>query len=358
MPIVPPSPPTTRVPVRAAVWWRRHAMRGGMAAAALVAMGVAALAAQRAWQDAHIVQRWPAPGTLVDVGGHRLHLRCMGGGGAPPIVLEAGMGGWSQDWAAVQPLLARGGRVCAYDRAGYGWSGTPMQPRTGLQAVQDLRRALDAAGLPSPRVLAGHSMGGLLVGLYARTYPQDVAGLAFVDAVGRDYAAQFPAPRYAAFRASLGRLLAGAAALAPWGLPQAAGLSTSLVAVRLPLPERDSAQAWGLSVRHYRTLRAENEAFDGVLAEALAAGPLPRVPVRVLGSGKMNDFPPGLEDEAMRTAWVRNQERIAQEAGVVRVVLARSGHYLHLDEPQAVAQALDGLRAEARVFAQRPHNPL
>lgn len=262
------------------------------------------------------------------------------------------MGGWSQDWSAVQPLLALGGQVCSYDRAGYGWSDTPRTLPSGLQAVQDLHRALDAAGVASPRIFVGHSMGGLLVDLYARTFPKDVAAIAMVDAVGRDYAAQFPAARYAAFRASLGRLLRLGSLVAPLGVLQAAGQPMSLVAARLPLAERPSAIAWSLSARHYRTLERENLTFDGVLQQVLAAGPLPQVPARVLSSSQMRDFPPGLEDAAMRAAWRRNQEQLAHELETKPVVFAHSGHYLHLDEPEAVAPQLQNLRTEV---AQHGH---
>ena len=125
-----------------------------------------------------IVKHWPAPGRLLSVGTHRLHLHCMGQG-TPAMVLESGMSGWSQDWAWVQARLAQGGQVCSYDRAGYGWSDPAPAPRDGLAAVDDLRRTLDTAGVATPRLLVGHSMGGLLIGLYARAYPREVAGLAF-----------------------------------------------------------------------------------------------------------------------------------------------------------------------------------
>lgn len=287
------------------------------------------------------------PGQLIDVDGLRLHLHCTSSGSAPPLVLESGMGGWSQDWAAVLPALARGGMVCAYDRAGYAWSDDPAEPRSGARSVRQLKRMLDAAGVPSPRIFVGHSMGGLLVSLYARTWPQDVAGVALIDAVGRDYVAQFPSARYAGFRASLARLLRWASVAARLGLTRVAGRGMSLVAARLPPGERESAQAWALSARHFQALEQENAAFDDLLGQVLAAGPLPRVPVRVLCSSAMRDFPPGLEDEDMHAAWVRNQASVAREWGVRQEVLAATGHYLHLDAPAAVVQALDELRVQA-----------
>ena len=71
----------------------------------------------------------PAPGQMVSVGTHRLHLHCQGNG-KPLVLLESGLSGWSQDWARVQPELARHTQVCSYDRAGYAWSDeAPRQDR-------------------------------------------------------------------------------------------------------------------------------------------------------------------------------------------------------------------------------------
>jgi pimeloyl-ACP methyl ester carboxylesterase len=293
------------------------------------------------------MKQWPAPGQLVSVGQHRLHLHCKGQGG-PTLVLEAGMAGWSQDWAFVHDGLARAGQVCVYDRAGYGWSDAAAASRNGMDAVDDLRRALDGAGLRPPYLLAGHSFGGLLAAMYARAYPSEVVGLALIDAVGRDYEAQFPPERYRAFRSSLGRTLRLADMFAPLGIPRLIHLPASLVAARLPVGEREIAIAMSYSRRHFRALRLEDAGFDDVLTQALRLGPLPAVPTIVLSSQEMRDFPPGLEDEAMRLMWQRNQMSIANEAGVEPVVFAGSGHYLHIEQPDRVISTLNGWRERAR----------
>jgi len=297
--------------------------------------------------DASPIKQWPAPGQLVSVGEHRLHLHCKGQGG-PTLVLEAGMAGWSQDWAFVHDGLAQVGQVCSYDRAGYGWSDAAATPRNGMDAVDDLRRALDAAGIPSPYLLAGHSFGGLLAAMFARAYPKEIAGLALIDAVGRDYEAQFPPERYRKFRSSLGRTLMLADMFSPLGIPRLIHLPASLIAERLPAGEREIAIAMSYSRRHFRALRLEDAGFDDVLKQALRLGPLPAVPTIVLSSQQMRDFPPGLEDEVMRLMWQRNQMSIAKEAGVEPIVFAGSGHYLHVDQPDAVISTLNAWREKAR----------
>jgi pimeloyl-ACP methyl ester carboxylesterase len=80
-------------------------------------------------------------------------------------------------------------RVCAYDRPGTPVDEKPSrsdpvsQPTTAKDAVGDLHALLTAAGEPGPYVLVGHSYGGLIVRLYASTYPKDVSGLVLVDAL-------------------------------------------------------------------------------------------------------------------------------------------------------------------------------
>src|SRR5439155_23728487 len=88
----------------------------------------------------------PAPGLLVDIGGHKLHIRCVGpSGGKPTVILEAGGGGFSRDWSLVQDLLSARVRTCAYDRAGLGRSEPGPAPRTMRQEVFELHALLEAA---------------------------------------------------------------------------------------------------------------------------------------------------------------------------------------------------------------------
>src|SRR5579862_1136334 len=98
----------------------------------------------------------PAPGKLVDLGGYRLHLWCTGAG-SPTVILSAGSGDYSVDWALVQPRVAQFARVCSYDRSGDAWSDAGPAPNTMRQEASDLRRALEKSGERGPFILVGHS---------------------------------------------------------------------------------------------------------------------------------------------------------------------------------------------------------
>jgi pimeloyl-ACP methyl ester carboxylesterase len=122
----------------------------------------------------------------IDVGGRALFLACKGEG-APTIIVDHGQWGSSADMSTLQQELSRETRVCRYDRAGQGRSdplNTPLTaPRTAADVVADLHALLQAAGVPGPSVLVGQSAGGVFVELYARTYPDEVAGVVSMNAV-------------------------------------------------------------------------------------------------------------------------------------------------------------------------------
>lgn len=123
-------------------------------------------------------------GELIDIGGRRLRVVRAGVGDGPLVVLEHGAFGCAADWAEVQAqLAAKGIRSLSYDRAGLGFSDPGPGPRDADAIADDLDALLAALGEAGPYVLTGHSMGGLMVRVYAGRHPQATAGLVLVDAV-------------------------------------------------------------------------------------------------------------------------------------------------------------------------------
>ena len=123
---------------------------------------------------------YPPPGEMVDVGGHSLHINCVGQG-SPTVLLDAGSGGFSAQWVRVQRQVSGTTRVCAYDRAGLGWSEMGPDPRDARQISSELHTLLSEDGIEGPYVLVGHSFGGMYMQTYAARYPDEVAGVALVD---------------------------------------------------------------------------------------------------------------------------------------------------------------------------------
>jgi pimeloyl-ACP methyl ester carboxylesterase len=120
------------------------------------------------------------PGRLVDVGGHQLHIHCLGEG-SPTIVLEAAAGGMSAAWSWVQPELATLTRVCSYDRASLGWSEGGTEGYLPARVPDELHTLLANAKEEGPFVLVGHELGAAFVREFATRFSSDTAAVVFVQ---------------------------------------------------------------------------------------------------------------------------------------------------------------------------------
>jgi pimeloyl-ACP methyl ester carboxylesterase len=123
-----------------------------------------------------------APTGTFTVEGRDLFIECTGQG-EPTMILEVGEGQPRQAMAAIAEAYDSKMRVCSYDRANKGESGSAPTPRTGRAVVADLHGLLEAAEVPGPYLLVGHSAGGLLVQAFAATYPDDIAGVVVLNPV-------------------------------------------------------------------------------------------------------------------------------------------------------------------------------
>jgi pimeloyl-ACP methyl ester carboxylesterase len=123
----------------------------------------------------------PLPlGTLVDVGGYRVHLYCLGQGSPTVMIVGAA---FSFDWALVQPEVAKFTRVCTFDPSGNAWS-DPL--KTGAiptcdQRIDEIHRLVMNAPVDGPYVLVGYSVGAQWARLYAARYPNNIVGMVIVD---------------------------------------------------------------------------------------------------------------------------------------------------------------------------------
>jgi len=239
---------------------------------------------------------WPT-GERVDIGGRALVLSCTGTG-SPTVVLEAGAGNTAATWAGVQPEIARFTRVCSYDRAGLGQSDpAPAGVRTVQDSADDLHALLAAADISGPIVLAGHSLGGLIVRLYASQHPNDVAGLVLVDGMPPD-------------------------------LP-AAGLAL------LPALERRD------TFTIMRGLHPQDPEHLDIIASGVwvMAHPLAPVPTVVLAAG-FHGAPGAPPDAAFEVLWQELQQEQARVLNARIVSVPESDHFLQQDRPELVIEAI------------------
>ena len=225
---------------------------------------------------AHDRNAYPAPGTLYDVGGHRLHLHCTGTG-SPTVVLENGLGATSAGWTRITTQLDHTTRVCTYDRAGQGWSDDVDTPQDALAIAADLHTLLARAGESGPYVLVGHSAGGPYVMTFAANYPDEVAGMVLLDPMSPDEFTELPGftTEQSMMRRGLG-VLPSLARL---------GIARTLPATawsNLPEPAASQVQAFAASARGMRNMRDEQSMYRTVFEQAEALTSLNGKPLVVV----------------------------------------------------------------------------
>jgi len=289
---------------------------------------------------ANLAKKYPAPGQLVDAGGHKMHINCFGQG-SPTVILEAGMGDYSLTWAYVQPEVAGFARVCAYDRAGFGWSEPGPDPRTAAAEVEDLHRLLVNASVEGPYVLVGHSMGGMLARMYAHQYPDEVVGLVLVDSFHEERISRLPKLRQATldmrgqFRMFTFLSSFGIMALAPRSIPNQG----------LPDDAYLQAQAVTATSGSLEMLLTELNLMEESSNEALALHmtTLGNLPLIVLSSGHGEEIP-SLSDAENQQIWQELQteqsELAALSSASTQIIADQSGHYIQLDQPDLVIGAI------------------
>src|SRR5437762_235457 len=178
------------------------------------------------------------PGHLVDVGGRRLYVHCTGSG-SPTVVLVSGLAETSVYWGGwIAPAVAQNTTVCAYDRAGQGRSDPPASPQDGAAVATDLHALLDHAQIPGPYVLVGHSTGGVYVRVFAARYPDQVAGIVFLDSQPNE--ALTGLPDFPSQYSTLRRATALFPTLARLGVFR---LVNQFASDPLPVPTRDEEHA-------------------------------------------------------------------------------------------------------------------
>jgi pimeloyl-ACP methyl ester carboxylesterase len=330
-----------------AAWMRPrivHALTGRVRWLLYPVVGLLALASIGGFLETIALHQHPSamamPGRSYDVGGHRLHLRCTGTG-SPTVVLEGGLGEPSVSWARIVPAVATTSRVCAYDRAGQGWSGEATGPQDGLAIAADLHSLLAAAGERAPFVLVGHSTGGTYAMTYAARYPNQIAGMVLLDSSSPD---QFDLPQYPRVYAMMRRGLGVAPSLARLGL----GLLVPDKAVSgLPAPAAAQFRRFTASPRGMRNMRDDISRLPAAFAQARALRTLSGKPLAVLTT---------TESLHKTTGWSAAQDRLAALSSNSSHRVVDTTHAGLLDTPGgsdsavlAIADVVTAVRTDSAV---------
>lgn len=251
-------------------------------------------------------------GEMVDIGSHRLHLHCEGAG-SPTVVLDAGAQFWSSSWQRVQEKLSRTTRVCAHDRSGFGFSEAGPGPYDGRQAADELQRLLEAARVQRPFVYVGHSLGTLLAQIYQERFPDELAGMVFVDW-------RPPAKLIEDLGAERDQEIEACGMRCFW-----ISLAARLGVVRLFLETNDFLDSGDFpaeAVAEFKAISSRPEGLltalavgryvPGYLFEALDAGKLGDLPLLVVYSSEMGSLLGQFDSEEERAAWF-DGELIAEQ---------------------------------------------
>jgi pimeloyl-ACP methyl ester carboxylesterase len=255
----------------------------------------------------------------VDIGGYALRIRCTGQG-TPTVVIETGFGEpgverESSSWTSVIPEIENTSRICVYDRAGLGASDVaPGENRTSQDLAKDLYTLLVNANIPGPYILVGHSLGGFNVRVFASNYADKVVGMVLVDSSHPD---QWSA---------IDKVLP----------PESPDEPESLKRIRIippaSLPEKMDILASITQVRAVKSL-----------------GNLPLV---VLTHSPTWSIDPNLSLELsgkIEQVWENLQNDLAGlSSNSTHVIATRAGHYIQVDEPQLIIDAILKVIEEAK----------
>ena len=300
-----------------------------------------------AYADAQAAREFPPTGTMVDIGGRRLHLVCIGQDDAmdPTVIFESS--GWGNALSAskARERLARRTRVCSYDRLGHGWSDAAPSVTTIAETARNLGVLQDRAKLPSPVVIVASSIGGLTAEMFARMYPERVAGIVFVDAAN-----SLLVPRLASYSWRITALACTVGTLSRFGvirLLDPFGLGEDSEGAR-----RSAAVTYG--ARRWTAVCAMARGLSTIQREFEQAPPLPpELPVVALSASSSQQLMPPFAERFIDANQMRAETEEAHRAIAKRprgswTKVPDSTHLIADSQPDAVADAvfdlLDHLR--------------
>lgn len=314
-------------------------------------------------------RRYTSGGRWIDIGGgQRLYVLEKGSGNAT-VLFEAGIAATNLNWCHIQETVSRFATTASYDRGGLGWSSPSRTTRTPRNLAAELHKMLRGAGLKPPYILVGHSFGGLVMRRFALLYPEEVASIVLVDPMRCEEWPPFDPAKQAELDRGV-RLSSFAIPIARLGLARLAVTSllcrSGRIADRLAGAAGEGGmhvlgrikgevgkmprEVWPIVAAHwsrpsyYAGMRSHVAAVPDSVREMQDAEPIRGIPVLLLTPGKSSP----LSDTCL--------QRIGDT--VKQVIAPESAHWIHLDEPELVIQAIREMVTAANAAAPDTANSL
>ncbi|HTT99569.1 MAG TPA: alpha/beta hydrolase [Rhizomicrobium sp.] len=327
----------------------------GGVAGALVMLALAGRGYE-VFAEANDAKAFKATGMLVDIGGRKLHIDCTGSGSGPVVVVEAGAGTPAMTWLPVQRLVQNSGKICTYDRAGFGSSDPAPNPsRSFDDRAADLYNLLHAAKLQPPYILVGEAYGGFIVRRFASDHPKEVAGVVLVDALEEQEAfTHYPEMKAKyEFRNQLGAWAASEGLMRAYVRAAPAAEASKALWDNYTPEERDQLVATLSNPKYWQTEAHEGDAYTMTPQSMRGAGgfgTLGSTPLFVLVHGGSLPAPLRAQEEG----WSKAQSRLASLSSVSRTVTARNaGHAIAEDDPALVAKTIGDLKIAIKGGARK-----
>lgn len=301
----------------------------------------------------YLEDRSPPPGKRVDIGGYRLHY-LVNGEGRPTIVLDHSLGG--VEGYLLFDELAKRSRVCIYDRAGFGWSDRSPHPRTSDRIVIELDAILTHAGLEPPYLLIGDSFGSYNMRLYAHRYPEKVVGLILTDGLHETAMLQMSLSLR-----GLQLFFASGFVMSTLGSLLGIIRLLNLIGVFERLkPELRRCSPTALNAvkrsfcrpKHWLTMTQEILSLDASAQQLREAQNFHSLPIVSIKAHSF--FQPSLMTSLMplkATNQLRDRmhEALSQlSTNYVQLQAEKSGHFVWVDQPEIILQAVDYLLEQVR----------
>jgi len=226
----------------------------------------------------------------------------LSGEGGQVVILLNGFRMPMVSWDSLYPAIQKHGRIFAYNRHGVGKTSKATSPQTGEEVIRSLENVLKALNLSPPYILVAHSLGGIFANLYARSKPDDVAAVVFVDAAHPDEKRRqenFKPPRFLLF------------------------ITDVLKAIE---------------TRFDKYKHSEDDCVAETVRQIEAAGDFPPIPVAVVTGGKKMPLVPEACFAIHRQC---QNELTALSPHSIQIIANNSGHFPQITEPEIVVHAIE-----------------